>query len=225
MKWLFTLVTWIALAIAAAWFLDNSAMVSVFANGMRIDFSLNLLVIATLLGAWLILTIYRVRHRLGRMVREAKANRAQQAERDLMGLVMEALSLQLAGRHGRAQAIAQQAIERLADQSLPMQSTALVLAHWVCAESAQAMRQSEQVQHHLDAALAVTAKGSGVVAQEGVRLRSIRWALITGIRRWRGRVWSRYLKRYRGGYRSGAPDWTWRCSMTSSSRPWRRCAP
>ena len=177
MKWLFTLVTWIALAIAAAWFLDNSAMVSVFANGMRIDFSLNLLVIATLLGAWLILTIYRVRHRLGRMVREAKANRAQQAERDLMGLVMEALSLQLAGRHGRAQAIAQQAIERLADQSLPMQSTALVLAHWVCAESAQAMRQSEQVQHHLDAALAVTAKGSGVVAQEGVRLRSIRWAL------------------------------------------------
>ena len=97
MKWLFTLVTWIALAIAAAWFLDNSAMVSVFANGMRIDFSLNLLVIATLLGAWLILTIYRVRHRLGRMVREAKANRAQQAERDLMGLVMEALSLQLAG--------------------------------------------------------------------------------------------------------------------------------
>jgi HemY protein len=58
-----------------------------------------------------------------------------------------------------------------------MQSTALVLAHWVCAESAQAMRQSEQVQHHLDAALAVNAKGSGVVAQEGVRLRSIRWAL------------------------------------------------
>jgi HemY protein len=177
MKWLFSLVTWIVLAVLAAWFLDNAAMVSVFANGMRIDFSLNLLVVSAILATWLILTIYRVRHGFGRALREARTSRVRQAESRVLGLVLEALSLQLAGRHGRAQTAAKHAIERLTDATMADQSTLLILAHWVCAESAQAMRQSDQVQAHLDAALAVAAKDTGVIAQEGVRLRSIRWGL------------------------------------------------
>ena len=43
MKWLFSLIWWVVLAVCVAWLLNNSAMVSVFVDGLRIDLSLNLI--------------------------------------------------------------------------------------------------------------------------------------------------------------------------------------
>ena len=62
MKWLFSLIWWVVLAACVAWLLNNSAMVSVFVDGLRIDLSLNLILTCLALGVWLLLVGLRFRY-------------------------------------------------------------------------------------------------------------------------------------------------------------------
>ena len=183
MKWLTSLVLWVVAGVFVAWALDNSAMVSLFVGGQRVDLSLNLalIVLAVLFGS--LLWLLRMGAGLRMASAKAKWARVQRAERGVMALLIDGISLHLAGRHGKAHNAASEALSQL-DQynaadgmQLPRLASARVLALWVMAESAQAMRQLDNAQAHLDAALAVDVRNDGAAAKEGVMLRSLRWAL------------------------------------------------
>ncbi len=186
MKWLFSLIWWVVLAVCVAWLLNNSAMVSVFVDGLRIDLSLNLILTCLALGVWLLLVGLRFRYGIQATYVTSKRARLTYKEQAVSSLVLDALSLQLAGRHGRAQTAAAEAIEKLDGLTaqdgaqLPRQATLRVLANWVCAESAHTLRQTAVVDTHLAHALAVDTHNDGAIAQEGVRLRALRWALELG---------------------------------------------
>ena len=163
--------------------LDNSAMVSLFVGGQRVDLSLNLALIALAALFWLLLWLLRMGAGLRMAAARAKWARIQRAERGVMALLIDSISLHLAARHGKAHNAASEALSQL-DQydavdgmQLPRLASARVLALWVMAESAQAMRQLDNAQAHLDAALAVDVRNDGATAKEGVMLRSLRWAL------------------------------------------------
>lgn len=183
MKWLTSLVLWVVAGVFVAWALDNSAMVSLFVGGQRVDLSLNLALIALAALFWLLLWLLRMGAGLRMAVAKAKWARIQRAERGVMALLIDSISLHLAARHGKAHNAASEALSQL-DQydavdgmQLPRLASARVLALWVMAESAQAMRQLDNAQAHLDAALAVDVRNDGATAKEGVMLRSLRWAL------------------------------------------------
>jgi HemY protein len=183
MKWLTSLVLWVLAAVAVAWALDNSGMVSLFVGGQRIDLSLNLAVIGLLALAWLLVRLSGIGAGLRMAAAKAKWARVQRAERGVVALLVDGISLHLAGRHGKAHAAASEALLNMNQQSsqdgmqLPRAASLRVLALWVMAESAQAMRKLSQAQQHLDDALAVDVRNDGAAAQEGVMLRSLRWAL------------------------------------------------
>ena len=183
MKWLTSLVLWVVAGVFVAWALDNSAMVSLFVGGQRVDLSLNLALIALAALFWLLLWLLRMGAGLRMAAAKAKWARIQRAERGVMALLIDSISLHLAARHGKAHNAASEALLQL-DQydavdgmQLPRLASARVLALWVMAESAQAMRQLDNAQAHLDAALAVDVRNDGATAKEGVMLRSLRWAL------------------------------------------------
>ena len=183
MKWLTSLVLWVVAGVFVAWALDNSAMVSLFVGGQRVDLSLNLALIALAALFWLLLWLLRMGAGLRMAAAKAKWARIQRAERGVMALLIDSISLHLAARHGKAHNAASEALSQL-DQydavdgmQLPRLASARVLALWVMAESAQAMRQLDNAQAHLDAALAVDVRNDGATAKEGVMLRSLRWAL------------------------------------------------
>jgi HemY protein len=183
MKWLTSLVLWVVAGVFVAWALDNSAMVSLFVGGQRVDLSLNLALIALAALFWLLLWLLRMGAGLRMAAARAKWARIQRAERGVMALLIDSISLHLAARHGKAHNAACEALSQL-DQydavdgmQLPRLASARVLALWVMAESAQAMRQLDNAQAHLDAALAVDVRNDGATAKEGVMLRSLRWAL------------------------------------------------
>ena len=106
MKWLFSLIWWVVLAVCVAWLLNNSAMVSVFVDGLRIDLSLNLILTCLALGVWLLLVGLRFRYGIQATYVTSKRARLTYKEQAVSSLVLDALSLQLAGRHGRAQTAA-----------------------------------------------------------------------------------------------------------------------
>ena len=183
MKWLTSLVLWVVAGVFVAWALDNSAMVSLFVGGQRVDLSLNLALIALAALFWLLLWLLRMGAGLRMAAAKAKWARIQRAERGVMALLIDSISLHLAARHGKAHNAASEALSQL-DQydavdgmQLPRLASARVLALWVMAESAQAMRQLDNAQAHLEAALAVDVRNDGATAKEGVMLRSLRWAL------------------------------------------------
>ena len=183
MKWLTSLILWVVAGVTVAWALDNSAMVSLFVAEKRIDLSLNLTLIALAALFWLLLWLTRFGSGVRMAAAKAKWARIQRAERGAMALLVDSISLHLAGRHGKAHHAATDALAQLDKQSttdgmqLPRVASSRILALWVMAESAQAMRQLDNAQAHLDAALAIDTRNDGASAQEGVMLRSLRWAL------------------------------------------------
>lgn len=183
MKWLTSLVLWVVAGVFAAWALDNSAMVSLFVGGQRVDLSLNLALVGLAAVLWLLLWFLRMGAGLRLASAKAKWARIQRAERGVTALLIDSISLHLAGRHGEAHNAASEALSELDrynavdGMQLPRAASARVLALWVMAESAHAMRQLDNAQAHLDAALAVDVRNDGATAKEGVMLRSLRWAL------------------------------------------------
>jgi HemY protein len=191
MKWLFSLIWWVVLAVCVAWLLNNSAMVSVFVDGLRIDLSLNLILTCLALGVWLLLVGLRFRYGIQATYVTSKRARLTYKEQAVSSLVLDALSLQLAGRHGRAQTAAAEAIEKLDGLTaqdgaqLPRQATLRVLANWVCAESAHTLRQTAVVDTHLAHALALELGDSPRAHQ---RLAELPKAVSRRVQVWRARL-------------------------------------
>ena len=173
-----------ALAVAAALLMgDNPATVSLFWPPWRVDLSFNLVVVALVLGFALLYGALRGVALLRDLPRRARRWRALQHERATVGLVLQALSHQLAGRFVRAHKAAREAIERLRHPDAPQPpwyGTLWVLAHLAAAESAHALGQRAQRDAWLRAALEPGRLDGAAEAREGALLRAAEWALEAG---------------------------------------------
>jgi HemY protein len=121
---------------------------------------------------------------------QARRWRAQQRERAMHAALMDALAHLLAGRFIRASRAAQsaltqeQSLAQLAGESIhdsgysPQRGLQLrALAHWIVAESAQALQNHSLREEHLRLALELPAHRLATETREGIELRAARWAL------------------------------------------------
>lgn len=173
---------------------NNQAVVTLYwPPHTAIDLSFNLVL---MLAGLLFLLFYVVLHALmalRTMPRQAIRWRQQQKERALHGHLLNALSYFLAGRYARSRKAALQALrqeEALEDAVanapaghiavLPYRMQLRALAHYMVAESSQAMQEADERDAHHDQALAMAALANGDAAaetSEGIQLRAARWAV------------------------------------------------
>lgn len=181
MKGVFGLLFVAALAVVAALLMgDNPATVSLFWPPWRVDVSLNLVLIAGVVGFVLGYAALRGIALLRELPRRASRWRALQQERATVGLLLQAWGHQLGGRFVRAQGAAREAIARLqaADRdAVPYADALWVLTHLTAAESAQQLGQREQRDAWLAAATDPLRARGAPEAREGVLLRAAEWAI------------------------------------------------
>lgn len=185
------LIALFAIAVAVALFAgNNQAVLTLFWPPHRVDLSLNL---ALLLVAAIFVVLHLALRALAAafsLPTQARRWRAQQKERAMQAALMDALAHLLAGRFIRASRAAQSALAQ--ERSLAQLAAELghdsgyspqrglqlrALAHWVVAESAQALQDRPLRDEHLRLALEQPAQRLGVETREGIELRAARWAL------------------------------------------------
>lgn len=170
-----------ALAVALAMLVGhNQSTITLFWPPYRFDVSFNLVLFALVAGFVLLHAGLRGIAMLRDLPVQAQRWRVQQVERAAVGAVMDALSHQLAGRFVRAQAAALQALEQMKSgnsSQWPRRHQLKLLAHLLAAESAQSLRNAEQRDEHLRAALHPKLAAKAPEAHEGALLRSVRWAV------------------------------------------------
>ncbi len=181
--WLLSL---FALAAAGAWLADhNQGTVSVFWLSQRIDFSLNLLILAVALVVLLVVLAQQALSALLSLPQQAQRWRLQQKERAAHAAMLESISHFRAGRFLRARKAAQTALEReasLKDAGLQLDHAVSLraLAHMMVAESAHALQDRSLRQSHWQQSLDAAQKGSASERQtltDGAQLRAARWML------------------------------------------------
>ena len=181
--WLLTL---FAIAVATALFAgNNQGVITVFWPPYRVDLSLNLVVLLTVLAFAILHLALRALAALFELPQQARRWRAQQRERATHAAVFDSLGHLLAGRYVRARKAAQTALAR--EKALVNSGEHLghavqlrALAHWLAAESTQALQDSAHRDQHLREALDLTrGLGSASVQElhDGLQLRAARWAL------------------------------------------------
>lgn len=170
-----------ALAVALAMLVGhNQSTITLFWPPYRFDVSFNLVLFALVAGFVLLHAGLRAIAMLRDLPAQAQRWRAQQVERAAVGAVMDALSHQLSGRFVRAQAAALQALEQLKtgnSSQWPRRHQLKLLAHLLAAESAQSLRNADQRDEHLLAALHPRLAARAPEAHEGALLRAVRWAV------------------------------------------------
>jgi HemY protein len=163
--------------------------VTLFWPPHRVDVSLNLFVLALLLGFVFFYAVVRGVRQLLAMPRRAHEWRQRRKERAMHRALLDAFSLGIGGRYVRARKAALQALERerawqdgVQDKggagSSNSHAKLRALAHWQLAESAHALQDMALRDQHAEqvlAAAASTAQAADVV--EGLQLRQVRWAL------------------------------------------------
>lgn len=181
MRGVFWLLGLAALAVALALLVgDNESTLTLFWPPYRFDVSFNFALFCLIAGFVLLYVALRALALLRGLPAQAQRWRSQQVERSVVGMVMDALSLQLAGRFVRAQASAQQAIDQLKNVpsgQWPRRDQLQLLAHLLLAESAQALQNRERRDENLNAALSSKLSRSAPEAHEGALLRAVRWAV------------------------------------------------
>lgn len=174
-----------AVAAAVALFAgDNQGTVTLFWSPWRIDLSVNLvliLLVATFVAGHL--TLRALAALLG-LPGKARDWRMQQRERAMHGVLLDALSHQMAGRFGRSRRAAQAALthERALlamGAKVPHTGQLRALAHVLAAESAHALQDGAARDQHLRLALEQAGERPGGSQEilEGVQLQAARWAL------------------------------------------------
>lgn len=170
-----------ALAVALALLVGhNQSTITLFWPPYRFDVSFNMVLFALVAGFVLLHAGLRAISMLRDLPAQAQRWRAQQVERAAVGAVMDALSHQLSGRFVRAQAAALHALEQLKSgnsSQWPRRHQLKLLAHLLAAESAQSLRNAEQRDKHLHAALHPRLAAKAPEAHEGALLRAVRWAV------------------------------------------------
>ena len=170
----------VALALFAG---NNQGTVTVFWPPHRVDLSLNLVLMLSLLA---MLVIYSAMRALGGLLdlpRQARNWRAQQKERAMHTALLDSMSHLVAGRFLRARKAAESALNQQQSLSasavLPPHAVHLgALAHLLAAESAQTLQDKSSRDSHLKLALDTPAHGGvSQETREGAQLRAARWAL------------------------------------------------
>ncbi|GAA6141768.1 heme biosynthesis HemY N-terminal domain-containing protein [Hydrogenophaga sp. 5NK40-0174] len=169
------------IAVGLALFLGrNQATVTLFWAPYRFDVSFNLVLLSLVVGFLFLYVALRGIARLRSMPERARRWRELQAERSAVGSLLDALSHLLAGRFVRAQSAGKEAvsqIEGLNARQWGHRRQALLLSHLLVAESAQSLRKEGERDEHLEAALDPALTKATPESQEGVLLRSVRWAI------------------------------------------------
>lgn len=176
-----------ALAVAGAWLADNNqGVVAIFVHPYRIDFSLNLFVLALVGVVLLLLLAQKALWALLSLPREARRWRAQQKERAAHAALLTAFAEFMAGRYLRARKSAElvlsreEALRGATEHPLTHAAALRTVAHVLAAESAHALQDKALRAQHLQEAeqLAQQAQASERQAlAEGLTLRAARWSL------------------------------------------------
>lgn len=170
----------VALALFAG---NNQGTVTVFWPPHRVDLSLNLVLMLTLVAMLVIYLALRALSGLLDLPRQARNWRAQQRERAMHAALLDSMSHLVAGRFLRARKSAESALSQQQSLSaaalLPAHAAHLgALAHLLAAESAQALQDKASRDSHLQLALATPNHGGiSQETREGAQLRAARWAL------------------------------------------------
>jgi HemY protein len=169
-----------AVAVVAAITLgQNDGLVSVYWRGWRLDLSLNLFVVALVLGCFGLVSLLQAIDALVGLPARARAWRLARRERAAQIALRDALSEYLGARYGRAQKAAQRALaiqegtpELAADRGLS------VLAHLMSAASAHRLQDRPRRDEQLKRALKLGRRlGPGRVNDAGAQLLAAEWAL------------------------------------------------
>ncbi len=173
-----------AVAVAAALFVgDNQGTVTVFWPPLRVDLSLNLVLLLLLAFFLLLHVALRTLAALFALPLQAQRWRQQHRERSLWANLLDAQLHQYAGRFGRARKSALAALQQedallASGEQAPDASRVRALGHLLAAEASHALQDKESRHRHLDAVLQPPTQGRAAgEAHEGVRMRAARWAL------------------------------------------------
>lgn len=181
MRSVFWLLGLAAIAVSLALLVGgNQALFTLFWPPYRFDMSFNFVLFCLVAGFVLGYLALRAVAMLRELPRQAKRWREQQVERAAVAGVLDALSLQLAGRFVRAQTAALGALEQLEAMpsvSLPRREQMQALAHLLVAESAQALQKNEERDTHLQTAMDPAWRKQYPDVFEGAVLRATRWAI------------------------------------------------
>jgi HemY protein len=185
------LVALFGVAVAVALFAgNNQAVVTLFWPPHRIDISFNLLVLLLLGMLALLHLALKALGAVASLPVQARRWRAQQKERAMYAAFLDALAHLLAGRFIRASRSAENAL--MQEKGLGQLASEVgldsgyhpsrlqqlrSLAHLLAAESAHALQNKNLRQVHVQQALGSTAGRGALETQEGIQLRSARWAL------------------------------------------------
>lgn len=182
--WFMTL---FGLAVGGAWLVGNNiGTVTLYWPPYRVDVSLNLVLLGSVVAFLLLAWLQRAVLTLLALPRQARQWRLQQKERAAYGALLDAFTHFMAGRYVRSRNAAQQAIAKEAayqvdeNARISHASALRTLAHVTAAEAAHALQDSAARELHLkDAQLAVAQAAPALrqALQEGIVLRAARWAL------------------------------------------------
>lgn len=172
-----------AIAVAGALFAgNNQGTVTLFWPPYRIDFSLNLVLLAMVAAFLVVHTAMGALSALFDMPRQALRWRTQQKERAMHAALLDAISHLVAGRYLRARKSARAVLDQ--EGSLtgsghePANAAQLrAIAHLLAAESAQALQDRAGREEHLQAALEQALARDAQETRDGAILRAARWAL------------------------------------------------
>lgn len=184
MRNVFWFLTLSAIAATVALFAgDNQGTVTLFWPPYRIDFSLNLVLVALLLAFVVLYAAVRGVSVLLSLPSEARRWRIRHQERVLQQGLLDAMSHLTAGRFIRARKAAENVVAQteslVRGEQAPAHSNRLAaMAHLLAAEGAHALRDRGGRDEHAQRALELTQSGrrDEQEVREGVQLRLARWA-------------------------------------------------
>ncbi|MBV8500551.1 MAG: heme biosynthesis protein HemY [Paucibacter sp.] len=171
--WLFLL---FAVAVVAALTLgNNDGLVSLYWRGWRLDVSLNLFLIALVIGCGALLTAVRAINALVTLPGRAREWRLAQREKGAQAALREALGEYFGARYSRAQKAALRALSiqgALPDERRDADFLALV--HLLAANSAHRLQDRRRRDEQLSLALS---NARSAAMEEGARLLAAEWAI------------------------------------------------
>lgn len=168
------------LAVMAAAILGaNDGLVSIYWQGWRVDFSLNLFLLGMVISGLLAYLFFRGVDGLWSLPEKAQQWRTTQRDKAAQGALREALSFYLAARYARSHKAAQKAIHIHEETSdLAHDPDFIALAHLLSAGSLHRLRDRAQRDLHLKLALTQHPPRSGnKLSEEGARLLAAEFAV------------------------------------------------
>lgn len=185
MRAIFWFLLLFAIAVALALFAgNNQAMVTVFWPPHRIDLSVNLVLLLSLVGLIVVYGLLRMLSVLSSLPQQARQWRRQHRARAMQEALLETLTQLSAGRFVRARRAAENLIDQShalarAESGAPQDMRLRALAHMLAAQSAHALRDRPAREEHMRQAMALAQDGENADThvQEGLQLRAAEWAL------------------------------------------------